>query len=262
VLDAQGAVVRTLSSVAKPKDGASEYEEAPKPELPADSAGIGRAVWDLRLEPARRIKNAMIDMGDPADAPYAPPGRYRLRLSVGGQTVTAPLVVRPDPRVQIADADRQAQLAMAAELKMELNRLADAVERIRSVRDQLTRWNALLKDRPDAAEFRARADTLVAKLDTLERKMHNPEALVTYDILAKGTRLYSRIAPINSWVAEGDGAPTQGMKQVWAAQQQELAGYFAELQRLIDTHVAALNQLAARLGVGHVVVPGPAAPVP
>jgi photosystem II stability/assembly factor-like uncharacterized protein len=262
VLDAQGTVVRTLSSVARPKDGSSEYEEAPKPELPADSAGIGRAVWDLQLDPARRIRNGMIDMGDPADAPYAPPGRYTLRLSVGGQTVTAPLVVKLDPRVQIADADRQAQLAMAAELRAELNRLADAVERIRTVRDQLNRWNALLKDRPDAAEFRARADSLVAKLDMLERRMHNSEAEVTYDILAKGARLYSRIAPINSWVAEGDGAPTQGMTQVWAAQQQELAGYFSELQTLIDTDLVALNRLAARIGVGHVVVPGSPAAVP
>mgnify|MGYP001439503190 FL=1 len=92
--------------------------------------------------------------------------------------------------------------------------------------------------------------------------MHHPEAEVTYDILAKGARLYSRIAPINSWVAEGDGAPTQGTKQVWAAQQQELAGYFSELQTLIDADLVALNRLAARIGVGHVVVPGSAAAVP
>ncbi len=262
VLDAQANVVRTLSSVAKPKDGASEYEEAPKPELPADSAGIQRAVWDLTLDPARRIGNAMIDMGDPADAPFAPPGGYTLRLSVGGQTVTAPLVVKPDPRVQITDADRRAQLAMAAELKAELNRLADAVEQIRTVREQLKRRNELLKDRTDAAGLRAHADSLVAKLDALERKMHNPEAEVTYDILAKGTKLYSRIAPINSWVAQGDGAPTQGMKQVWAAQRQELDGYFSELRTVINTDLAALNQLAARMGLGYVVVPGAAAAVP
>jgi hypothetical protein len=216
----------------------------------------------LTLDPANRIKRAKIDEGDPADAPYAPPGRYTLRLTAGGQTVTAPLVVTPDPRVQISDADRQAQLAMAADLKMELNRLADAVERIRSVRDQLRRWNALLKDRADAAGFRASADSLIAKLDTLERKMHNPEAEVTYDILAKGTRLYSRIAPINSWVTEGDGAPTQGMKEVWAAQQVELHGYFAELQKLMDADVATLNSLAERLRVGHIVVPGPPPVVP
>jgi len=262
IVDAAGTVVRTLSSVAKPMDGSSEDEEPNKPELPADSAGVGRTVWDLTLDPAKRIKNAMIDEGDPADAPNAPPGRYTLRLTAGGQTVTAPLVVTPDPRIQISDADRQAQLAMAAELKTQLNRLADAVERIRSVRDQLRRWNTLLKDRADAAGFRARADSLVAKLDTLEHKMHNPEAEVTYDILAKGTRLYSRIAPINSWVTQGDGAPTQGMKEVWAAQQVELQGYFTELQKLMDADVSALNGLAERLGVGHIVVPGPPPVVP
>jgi hypothetical protein len=261
-VDATGTVVRTLSSIAKPKDGASEYEEDPKPELPADSAGVQRAVWDLRLDAPRRIKNAMIDMGDPADAPFAPAGRYTLRLIVDGKTVSQPLVIKPDPRVQVAGADKQAQLAMAAELKVWLNRLADGVEQIRTVRDQLKRRNELLKDRADAADLRARADTLVAKLDAVERKMHNPEAEVTYDILAKGTRLYSRIAPINSWVADGDGAPTQGMKEVWGAQRSELESYVGELQALINTDLAALNQLAARMGLGYVVVPGAGAAVP
>jgi photosystem II stability/assembly factor-like uncharacterized protein len=262
VLDGQGNVVRTLSSVAKPKDNASEYEEAPKPELAADSSGIQRAVWDLTLEPARRIPNAMIDMGDPAEAPYAPDGRYLLRLSGDGKTVNAPLVIQADPRVQIAEADKQAQLAFAAELKAAFNRLADGVAKARSIKDQLRRRNELLKDRSDAAGLRGKADTLIARLDSLERRMHNPEAEVTYDILAKGTRLYSRMAPINSWVTDGDGAPTQGMREVWAAQRPELEGYLAALQMLINTDLAALNQMAARLGLGYVVVPGAPAAVP
>lgn len=261
IRDQQGNVVRTLSSVAKPKDGYSEYEEAPKPELPADSAGIQRAVWDLKLEGAKRIKNAMIDMGDPADAPFAPPGRYTLRLLVAGQALEAPLVVKPDPRTSVPAADREAQLAMASEVKAALDRLADAVERLRSVREQLKRRNELLKDRADAAELRAKGDTLVARLDSLERQMHNPEAQVTYDILAKGTKLYSRMAPIASWVSEGDGAPTQGMRQVWAEQRRELEGYLARLDALLAEDLAGLNQQAARLGLGFIVIPrSPAIP--
>jgi photosystem II stability/assembly factor-like uncharacterized protein len=263
VLDASGKVVRTLSSVAQPKDGHSEYERAHKPEL-ADTAGIQRAVWDLALEGAKRIPNAMIDEGDPSDAPFALAGTYTLRLSADGDTSTAPLVIERDPRIQVTVADRRAQLALAAEMKSGFERLVDGVERLRSIRSQLKARNQVLKDRADAAALRGKADTLIARLDSLEHKMHNPEAQVTYDILARkgGAKLYSRMAPLNSWVTDGDGAPTQGMQQVWAGQRQELDGYLADLQRLVNTDLAALNQMAAQMGLGYIVVPGAAAAIP
>ena len=51
---------------------------------------------------------------------------------------------------------------------------------------------------------------LVAKLDALEGKLHNPKAEVVYDILAMrgGARLYSRLSPLQMWALESNGAPT------------------------------------------------------
>ncbi len=253
VLDAQGSVVRRLSSVAKPKDGHSEDEEEPKPDLKTDSARIQRAVWDLRLEGAQRIHNAMIDTGDPAVGPWAPPGTYTLRLTVAGTSMTAQLVVRADPRVSASDADRAAQQALGRELKAALDQLADAVAQVKDIRQQLRDRSAAVKDRADAAPLRARADTLIARLDSLEKRMHNPDATVTYDILAKGSQLYSRLTPLYNWVTDGDGAPTQGMRQVWVEQQQELQVDLAQLQTLITTDLASINALAQRLGVPFVV---------
>ena len=82
---------------------------------------------------------------------------------------------------------------------------------------------------------------------------------MTYDILAfkGGTKLYSRLAPLYNWATESKGAPTQGMREVYADQRKELDGYVAELRTLIDRDLAAVNSLAAKLGVQYVVVPGP-----
>jgi hypothetical protein len=87
--------------------------------------------------------------------------------------------------------------------------------------------------------------------------MHNPEAQVVYDILARqgGTKLYSRITPLYMWAVSGDGAPTQGSREVYAEQRRELDALDAELRALVAGDVAALNRRARELELGDIGVP-------
>ena len=98
--------------------------------------------------------------------------------------------------------------------------------------------------------------TLVERLNELESRMHNPEAEVAYDILARkgGAKLYSRLSPLLMFVNEGDGVPTQGMKDVFAEQQKELAGYAGELKALLDKELSAIQLAAKRLDLPFVIV--------
>ncbi|MEO8452459.1 MAG: hypothetical protein ABI647_21885, partial [Gemmatimonadota bacterium] len=64
-----------------------------------------------------------------------------------------------------------------------------------------------------------------------------------------------RLAPLYSWSAESDGAPTQGMKEVYASQRQELDGYLQTLRVLVDGDLAAINALATKLNLAHIIVP-------
>ena len=97
ILDAQNRVVRRLSSVPRPLDNSSDNEDpedAKKAALAVD-AGVQRGVWDLRYEGAKKIKDAKIDTGDPAEGPRVAPGTYTVRLTVDGKSQTAPLRVVP-----------------------------------------------------------------------------------------------------------------------------------------------------------------------
>ena len=79
ILDSSGKVIRTLSSTAPEPMGSDDNEDPDdfkKLALPR-GAGVQRAVWDLRHEGARKIKNAKIDTGDPINGPLAcRPGAY------------------------------------------------------------------------------------------------------------------------------------------------------------------------------------------
>jgi hypothetical protein len=57
------------------------------------------------------------------------------------------------------------------------------------------------------------------------------------------------------WIESGDGRPTEGQKEVFADQQRELAARQADLERLLTTDLAALNEAAAKLDLPRIYLP-------
>jgi photosystem II stability/assembly factor-like uncharacterized protein len=262
VLDAAGRVVDTLSSKAMEPTGSSEYVKEEKEQLDAlavpKGGGVQRAVWNLTWQGAEMIPNAKLDSGYPAIGPVAVPGTYTVRLAVDGKTATAPLTVEPDPREPPgAAAGLGEQLRFSLGVRDAVTRLTRDVLRLRAVRRQLAERDDLLAGDDRARPLIEPSQRLIARLDDLEARFHNPKAEITYDVLAQrgGTKLYSRLAPLMDWSAGGEGAPTEGMRQVFAAQVKELDGYEAELAGLLTGDLAALNRTAAELGVPGIYVP-------
>jgi len=247
ILDAAGTVIRTLSSVPEPlpfpiDDPDEGREEEPEADVTND-AGVQRAFWDFRHEGAKKIWQAKIDLGDPGEGPLASPGLYTVRLNVDGKSYAQPLEVKADPRLSMSEAEYAEQLRFSLDLREEVSRLTGIVEALRSVRSQIAARKELVKGDAAAAEWVAMAESLAARLDALEKKLHNPEAEVTYDILAfkGGAKLYSRLSPLYSFVVENDGVPTQGMREVFATYKAEMAALDQEWQALLKGDIAALN---------------------
>jgi photosystem II stability/assembly factor-like uncharacterized protein len=268
ILDASGRVVTTLSSKAKEPTGASEYAEDESDGLESfllpKKAGIQRAVWDLNWAGAAMIPNSRLDSGYPLVGPPAVPGTYTARLTADGKTQQTTFKLLPDPRSHVTQQDLEEQLRFTLQVRDEITRLTGSVIQLKRIRRQLAERNELLADNAQASDLIKNSKDLIAKLDDLESRLHNPKAEVVYDILAMkgGAKLYSRLAPLFDTAKTGDGAPTQGMRQVFAAQKKELDGDVAELQGLIDKDLAALNATAAKLSLPTIWVPPVGAAVP
>ena len=146
VLESSGKVIRSYSSddpVLKPDPALhpEEYEKicqqdptAPNCRVPlywpapqiilATGKGMHRFTWDLRFEPIGPEPRAAGGATGavpghtypPAEAPWAPPGQYRVRLTVNGKAYTQPLTLHLDPRVTTSAAD----LARLAELSRQM----------------------------------------------------------------------------------------------------------------------------------------------
>jgi photosystem II stability/assembly factor-like uncharacterized protein len=258
IVDAGGKVIRTLSSEPMPWDGLDDFEPDEKPEgVVPKGAGVRRAVWDFRHEGAEVIEGAKIDWGNPKRGPFAVPGTYTVRLRGEGINLSQPLVVNNDPRSGVSQADLEAQQAMALQVRDAFSRLTRIVTDLRAVRSQLESRAAAVRTLPGTGDLVKAIGGAVVKINDLEGRMHNPTAEVTYDILAMrgGTRLYSRISPLIGFASEGNGAPTQGVREVFADQKKELDAFETEAKTIFATDVAAINALAAKLGLAFVTVP-------
>ncbi len=126
VLDAAGKVVRRFSSHDEPEppvEGRNipDYWIRPPQRLSME-AGLHRFVWDLHY-PAPVVEDRAYPIaavfGDtPAEprGPWAMPGRYTVRLTANGRTLSQPLIVRMDPRVQTPRVSLQQQFTLSMRL--------------------------------------------------------------------------------------------------------------------------------------------------
>jgi len=137
-------------------------------------------------------------------------------------------------------------LKFSLAIRDDFTRLTGIINALRSVRAQIQARKDLVKDDKGSADWVKAAEATAAKLDALENRLHNPKAEVVYDVLAfkGGAQLYSRLGPLYSFVVEGDGVPTQGMREVYAAQKAELDVLEKEWKALAADDIAALNKTA------------------
>ena len=262
ILGANGEVIRSLTSKKEEKEEEDEDEDpdahdAEKAAVLPLGPGVQRIVWDLRHKGADIIPAAKIDAGKPKVGPLVVPGRYKLRLTVDGNTMPIGTVeVTPDPRVRLSLPDYADQVKVQLDVRDDLSKLANTVERLRSLKKQLLARNDVLKDVAKAKNLIEQATKLVGKLDTLEEKLHNPKAEVAYDILAQkgGAKLYSQLATVYDWLGDSDGPVTQGMKEVYGDHHKDLERLLSEWRQILADDVAPLNRLALSLDLPSVFV--------
>jgi hypothetical protein len=79
---------------------------------------------------------------------------------------------------------------------------------------------------------------------------------VSYDILAQkgGAKLYSQLAGLLENAKAADGAPPQGLKDLYEDQESQLSRLLAEWGDLVDKDLKALNSAARKIDAPGIVV--------
>jgi hypothetical protein len=262
ILDAQGKLVRTLSTDPKPpkypKDDADEPQEEEAATELTKEQGLNRIVWNLRYEGAKRLEKAKIDSGEPEKGILAPPGTYTLKLYAAGQTVTTTAEIKADPHSPVPSAEVAQNVAYVLRARDALDQLVGDIETVRAIREQVGIVKRLSADNAARKDILASADAVLKRCDELDLKLHNPKDEVVYDVLAGrhgGAQLYSQIAPLYSDVQTSDYAPTQGQSSELEADLAEKAVLEGEISALRKGELAKLEEQLRAANLPHVLTP-------
>src|SRR2546422_502405 len=246
ISDAGGKVVRKFSSKkAQETPDATEDEFGPvaarREQLPTE-AGLNRFVWDLRYEPPSKVPGSISWGGSPI-GPVAVPGTYQLKLTVEGKAYTSPVEVKKDPRVEASQADLQKQLDLALRIRDRVTAGHDAVNQIRSVRDQLTLLKKRLAGDSNAKAVLDAADALNKKLDAIEEKIIQPKSKTSEDPLNYPIQAADQLMALQGTVESADTAPTAQSFTVFEELNGRLEAQLAAWRDVQSKDIAALNEL-------------------
>jgi photosystem II stability/assembly factor-like uncharacterized protein len=260
ILDAKGNVVRKYPARRQAgEDAGGDEEEGPgrgrERPLPTE-AGLNRFVWDMRYEGASRVPRSPLWAGN-TEGPIALPGNYQVRLTVQGKPYTAPLEIRPDPRIKATEQDLDRQFDLLMKIRERVTQAHDTVNQIRDIRGQITALNKRLEGQSQARAVAEAGQHLDKKMTEVEEVLIQTKAKSNQDVLNYPIRLNNYLVALGGVVASADGAPTQASLDVYEMLGKQLDEQLAKWKTILSTDVPAYNELVQKQSVPAVILSRP-----
>lgn len=265
ILDAKGQVIRKYPARrqagedvpgSEEGEGGGRGQERPIP----TEAGVNRFVWDLRYEGSSRVPRSPLWAGN-TDGPVALPGTYQVRLTIQGKPYTAPLEIKPDPRMKATQDELAKQFELSLNIRDRVTQAHDTINQIRDIRTQLTALNRRLEGQPQARPVADAGRQLDKRMTDVEEVLVQTKARSNQDVLNYPIRLNNYLVALGGVVSSADGAPTQASYDVFDMLSKQLDEQLAKWKQILNNDVPAYNAMVQKQSVPAIILarPGEAA---
>ena len=213
-------------------------------------AGLNRFVWDLRYPNAQdaKVGAGLTAQENPGPkAPLAPPGTYRVRITVGDQTLTESFEVLKDPRIEATVEDLRAQFELHIQIRDLLSETNAAVDLLRNVRLQVEGWVRQAAGRPGEDAVARAAQSLDQRLYGVESRLTRVIGPNSLNLPPKGLDL--KLAALTSVVGAADFAPTRQSYEVFDDLKARVDAALSALREVVDVDLAGFLSLVKELEV-------------
>ncbi|SPF53069.1 conserved hypothetical protein [Candidatus Sulfopaludibacter sp. SbA4] len=240
ILDGAGRLVRDLGAV--PQD-----------------AGLNRVTWDLRYQgphvrraPDPEAAESGGGRGGFAQGPQVLPGKYTVRLTAGGQSLTRDLEVRLDPTIPVPEPELRTQLDINLKLRDMQSSVNDALRSIDTFKAELDTSEKTVRtlDPQAARVLVALIDERTQQLTTMEMKLARPDNIPGYSM---GPRLVDRLAQLLGSIDRVLAAPTPYQVEHFNELKAEFLKDMGDVNGFIERQIPEINDLLKKNNAGAVM---------
>ena len=187
--------------------------------------------------------------------PLSVPGRYAVRMAIGGQTYTQPFEVRLDPKIDTPASDLAASTAAQVRTRDDIDASVAMINALEVMRKQIEDYQKANAGRRQAEQALAALDKKMmdVELQLLTRtEMHSDDKWYV-----EAYKVYMNLVWLSGVIGSGAGdvqggadyRPTDSSLQVLDMIERDLAQAKADYAALIEQEIPAFNRANVRLRI-------------
>ncbi|HJT67893.1 MAG TPA: hypothetical protein VJ749_15655 [Pyrinomonadaceae bacterium] len=229
------------------------------------NVGLNRVTWNLEGELTREVRlrtspayapEIRVGPDGTRNAPGAPrmslllpPGNYTVKLSVGNQERSQPLVVKKDPNSEGTESTIAEQMRMLVDLRKDLEDAAAMINQIEFVRAQLYQLTSIATD----GGVKTAADDLDKKLIDVEEALYQRRLTGQgQDTVRWPPQLMRKINYLAGELGDSDFGPTNQQREVQTLLHAQLTSIRQRFDAVLNTDLVAFNKLLRDRGVDNI----------
>jgi photosystem II stability/assembly factor-like uncharacterized protein len=216
-------------------------------------AGGNMFNWNMRYPDAKDFKGRIFWAGSLA-GPMAVPGKYKVSLTINGETQEQEFEILKDPRSEVSLAGFQEQFDFVMENNQKISDAHQTIIDIRSIRDQLNHYMDLWKGKENMKDLVEKAKEINKSMTEIEEELYQTKNRSRQDPLNFPIRLTNKLSGVVSISNRGNFPPTDGSKAVAKEIGGKIDTQLQKFDKIESQDLPEFNQMVREKAVDAIVL--------
>lgn len=200
--------------------------------------GFNTINWDLRY-PGAKTFDGMILWWASTSGPMAPPGDYKVKMTVNGNESIEDFELMGDPRSESTKEDYQAQFDFLIKVRDKLTETHEAIINIRKAKSQISD----VMKKADNDEISKIGKAIISDMSTIEKALYQTKNESGQDPLNFPIRLNNKLGHLASLSGMGNFRPTDSSEEFYQEVTGKIDDQLKQLEEIFTTRISEFNNM-------------------
>ena len=241
-LEMDDSLIKKFSTKAKEKDEKLKVKK-----------GMNLFNWNMRYSDAKSFDGLIMWAGS-TRGPQAVPGTYKVKLTVGEESMVQRFEILKDPRSSSSIAQIQQQFDFLMQVRDKLSETHQTILDIRDARSQMETLTKRIKEDSVYADIVKACETLEEEMTEIENKLYQTKNRSNQDPLNFPIQLNNKLAHLGALGGRGDFPPTDQSRDFYREVSGKIDAEISKWEQLKSTKLPEINEMVRQKQVDAIIL--------